>query len=222
MLILLFTAAEVQAGGRIAGIITLRGSPPDSAKLPVLSDLSVCGSPVLSEELVISKKGGIKNVVVTLRGPFETRKSYPIPSGGFVLDQKDCRFQPHVMIVAKDQALTVWNSDRILHNFHTLSRQNPPVSFSQPATVPSLTFVFSQPETFEVRCDLHDWMKAWIVVAEHPFYAVTDDEGRFFLSDVPAGEHRLTIWHEKLGTEMRTIRVREGEETRLEIKRSTP
>jgi hypothetical protein len=107
--------------------------------------------------------------------------------------------------------LAVLNSDGILHNFHTLSRLNPSRNLAQPKFARPLRVTFEQPEVVQVKCDLHGegFMRAWIVVASHPYYALTDEEGQFRLPDVPRGPHILEVWHEALGT--RRLPVTAGE-----------
>lgn len=216
--ILLFLSGETWAGGQVSGVVTYQGVFPPLKKSTVTMDTQTCGNQVLSEELVIGKKRGIKNAVAYLRGPIEGARTYTVPPGGFVMDQKGCRFEPHIKVVGAGAPLDILNTDQILHNFHTFSRLNPEVNKAQPRSLPKISLVFHRPEIFEVRCDVHDWMHAWIVVAEHPYYSVTDDEGRFRLTDLPAGDYTLNLWHETLGTRGKRIQVREGEETKVEFK----
>lgn len=173
---------------------------------------------MVAEDLLIGKKGGVKNAVVYLRGPVIGGRSFDLPTRAPTIDQKGCRFEPHVRIVAVGSNLDLLNSDQILHNFHTYSRTNPSLNKTQPKSLPKMTLTFERPEIFEVRCDIHDWMQAWLVVADHPYYTVTDEEGRFQLTDVPAGDYTLSLWHESLGTRSKRLRVTEGEETKIEFK----
>lgn len=216
--VFLISAGNSWGGGSVSGIVTYQGIPPSGMKKSVGLDVETCGKQVPSEDLVIGKKGGIKNVVVFLKGPVAGARGFSGPEGGFVIDQKNCRFEPHVVIVPAGKSLEVLNSDGILHNFHTYSLSNRPINRAQPSSLPKMTLSFDRPEIFEVRCDVHDWMRAWIVVAEHPYYVLTDEEGRFQLTDVPAGDYTLSLWHEALGRQSRRIVVREGEGARGDFK----
>jgi hypothetical protein len=100
------------------------------------------------------------------------------------------------------------NTDRLLHNLHSNSTGNPTFNRTQPRgrTIP---LVFKKAEIIRVDCDLHPWMRAWVVVAEHPFYAVTNDQGEFMLDNVPPGEYTLQLWQESLGTVTQDVTVRD-------------
>ena len=97
------------------------------------------------------------------------------------------------------------NNDRLLHNLHSASTSNAVFNRTQPKgrTIP---IEFRKPEIIRIDCDLHPWMRAWVVVAEHPFYAVTDERGEFVLANVPPGQYTLHVWQESLGTAGTTCR----------------
>jgi hypothetical protein len=98
------------------------------------------------------------------------------------------------------------NSDRLLHNLHGAPKENSPFNRTQPTgrTVP---ITFAKPEIIRIDCDLHSWMRGWVVVVDHPFYAVTDGAGRFKLDNVPPGQYTLQVWHERLGRRTSTVSV---------------
>ncbi len=206
------------AGGSLSGIVTYQGQLPPLKKSAVTIDSHVCGKESKSEGLVVGKRGGVKNTVIYILGPVVGAKVFPEGPGGFVVNQMNCRFEPHVVIVGRESPLTVRNSDNILHNFHTYSRSNPALNKAQPRSMLEMTLKFERPEIFEVRCDVHDWMQGWVVVADHPYYAVTDDEGKFRLTDIPAGDYTLSLWHESLGSQSKRIQVVEGEEAKVDYK----
>jgi hypothetical protein len=109
------------------------------------------------------------------------------------------------------------NNDRLLHNLHAGSpRENPAFNRTQPKgrTIP---IVFKRPEIIRVDCDLHPWMRAWVVVAEHPFYALTNDQGEFTLANVPAGQYTLQVWQESLGTVARAVIVTDAAATTVTV-----
>jgi len=186
--------------GAIAGTVRLAGEAPPAKVLQPRGDHAVCGSePRPSEALVVSASGGVRNAVVFIgheRLPgWRSRTTFRI-------DQRRCTFVPHVLIVPPGSTVEITNSDGILHNFHTVSRLNPPMNLGQPGKAKPLRLTFERPEVVQVKCDVHGegLMRGWIVVAEHPYYALTDDEGKFRLPDVPPGPHTLEVWHEVLGT----------------------
>jgi hypothetical protein len=114
------------------------------------------------------------------------------------MDQKECVFIPRIVIVPPGGTVEFLNSDRLLHNLHSVSRENMSFNRTQPKgrTIP---ISFGKPEIVRIDCDLHSWMRGWVVVASHPFYALTDAQGRFKLDNVPAGQYTVRVWHERLG-----------------------
>jgi hypothetical protein len=122
------------------------------------------------------------------------------------MDQKECVFVPRVMVVPAGGTVEFLNSDRLLHNLHSVSKDNAVFNRTQPKgrTIP---IVFKRPEIVRIDGDLHPWMRAWVVVAEHPFYAVTNDRGEFALENVPPGTYTLQVWHESLGVVKKDVAV---------------
>lgn len=184
-------------------------------KVPVTKDKEVCGVSVEDESLVVGKEDGLRWVVVSLAG---------MPAKGHslerevVLDQKGCHFQPHVVIVGIGHELKILNPDGILHNFHAYSKINPPINIAQPKFKKVIRVKFENAETFRAGCDVHNWMSGWIVVAEHPFYAVTGGNGEFRIENIPAGKYRLKLWHETLGEKYLDVEVEAGKETKVDFK----
>ena len=104
------------------------------------------------------------------------------------------------------------NSDRLLHNLHSAGTENPTFNRTQPKgrTIP---IAFRKAEIVRIDCDLHPWMRAWVVVAEHPFYVITDEQGAFTLANVPPGKHTVQVWHETLGVVKKEVTVPENQAT---------
>ena len=187
-----------------------------AATLEVTKDTAVCGATAkLATDLVVGPSGGLQYAVVSLRGIAAGKPFDPAPP---TLDQRGCEYAPHVIIVPAGRELTILNSDGVLHNIHTASLHpdaaaNPTVNRAQPKFKTSMTETFSAPEILRATCDVHGWMKGWIVVADHPYYAVTDAQGRFALSDVPPGDYQLHVWHETLGELTQPVSVAPGATT---------
>jgi plastocyanin len=131
------------------------------------------------------------------------------------MDQKGCVFVPRVVLVPAGGTVEFLNSDRLLHNLHSTSQDNPTFNRTQPRgrVIP---IAFARPEIIRVNCDLHSWMRGWVVVADHPFYAMSDDNGEFALSGVPPGKYTLQIWQESLGISSQDVTVT-GDEARVTV-----
>lgn len=134
-----------------------------------------------------------------------------------VIDQNGCRFIPHVAVVPERRPVRILNSDGILHNVHTYAKFNAPLNKAMQATVKKMDVTFKRRERILMRCDIHKWMRGWIIVAEHPYYAVTGEEGTFRLKNVPPGTYTVEVWHETLGKLKQKITVKADKESRLEF-----
>jgi plastocyanin len=181
----------------IKGNVRYIGAPVEKKKTSVTIDQYVCGKEKEPEDLLLSSNNGIRNAVVSLQNIPAGAKwegSYPAAK----TDQKQCSFIPRVVIVPVGGSVEFLNSDRLLHNVRSLGKENPPFNRAQPHAR-SISFTFKRPEILRVDCDLHSWMRGWVVVAEHPFYAVTNEQGEFTLENVPAGKYTLQVWQETLG-----------------------
>jgi plastocyanin len=197
-------AARPAAAGSLRGVVTMTGAVVQK-KLPVTIDQYVCGKEKPSEELVVNPQGGVKNAVVWLQTP-PPGATWPAAPVKVEMDQKACVFVPRVVIVPAGGTVEFLNSDRLLHNLHSASKDNPTFNRTQPRGR-AIPVSFSKPEIVQVNCDLHSWMRSWVVVADHPFYALTNDAGEFVLPNVPPGKYVLQIWQESLGVTSRDVTV---------------
>jgi len=201
-----YTTIPVVAGGTVSGTVTYSGTAPVPKKLEVTKDVAVCGKEGHVDESLICTNKCIKDVVVSIKG-IKQGKAMEALGASFVLDQKVCTYKPHVLVVPINKPLKILNSDGILHNIHSYGKKNPPKNIAQPKFKREITETFAQPEAIPVKCDVHGWMSAWIIAVDHPYYAVTDANGKFTIADVPAGTYTLEFWQEKLGVQTRQITV---------------
>lgn len=205
-----YQVASVTNGGTIKGTVTFAGAVPLQQKLEVTKDVNVCGKVEhYKEDLLVASNKGIANVVVSITN-IAQGKSIEALGENFELDQKGCTFLPHVTMVPIDKELAILNDDGILHNIHTYSEKNAPINIAQPGFKKRITKTFAEPEIVRVACDVHNWMGAYIVVIDQPYYAITDEKGNFELTDVPAGTYTLQYWQETLGTQTVEVTVPEG------------
>jgi plastocyanin len=189
--------ANLARAETIKGNIRYVGAPIEKKKTAVTIDQYVCGKEKEPEDLLLSSNNGVRNAVVSLQNvPPGAKRDWNFPAAK--MDQKECSFMPRVVIVPAGGTVEFLNSDRLLHNVRSAGKENPPFNRAQPHAR-SISFAFKQPELLRVDCDLHSWMRGWVVVAEHPFYAVTNEQGEFTLENVPRGKYTLQVWQESLG-----------------------
>ena len=125
-----------------------------------------------------------------------------IPSEPAVLDQQGCIYVPHVFGMMAGQELLIKNSDATLHNIHSMPKVNKEFNFAMPKVVKKkkASFAKSEPDPFYIKCDVHPWMKTWVLVSDHPYYAVTDKSGNFSIDNIPPGTYEVVCWQEKFGS----------------------
>ncbi len=186
----------------IAGRITFDGAVP--APTPI-GNAEFCGE-VMSETVVVGDEDGLANVLVYLDG---APSSSGVDQPAALLDQDRCRFVPHVLAVQIGQPLNVVNGDPMRHNVHYKPARNEHVNLAFETGGMQKTVSFTVPEErpTTIKCDIHPWMTAYIGVFSHPFFAVTDERGRYEIARVPAGEYELVAWHEIFGEKREAIVV---------------
>jgi len=197
-------SASVVAAGTIKGAVRFTGAAAGAKTMRITVDHAVCGSIKDADDLVISADKGIRNAVVSLVTAPPNAQWRPGPR--VQMDQKQCVFVPRIVVVPVGGTVEFLNTDRLLHNIHSVATDNAPFNRTQPKgrTIP---IVFRRPEIVRIDCDLHPWMRAWVVVAEHPFYGITNDQGEFTLPNVPPGKYVLQTWHETLGIVKKEVTV---------------
>ena len=205
-------AATSVSAATLKGNVRYAGARVEKKTVPVTIDQYLCGKEKEAGDLVLSSTSGIRNVVVSLHGVPAGSKA-PANGAPVKMDQKQCVFVPRVVVVPVGGTVEFLNSDRLLHNVRGSGKENPPFNRAQPHAR-TISIVFKSPEILRVDCDLHSWMRGWIVVAEHPFYAVTNEEGEFVFENVPPGKYKLQAWQETLGRASQEVTVAgEGTQT---------
>lgn len=195
VLALLLIPAAARAQGTVVGLVKLRGAPPRLPALKVTKDASVCGADKPDESVVVGKGGALANVVVSLRAPRPATPPPPTPNAA--VDQRGCRYQPHVQAVTTGTALALVNSDAVLHNVHGSAGPVQVFNLAMPIRNQRVPTRLMRPGLVRLQCDAgHTWMAAWVYVFEHPWFAVTGPDGKFEIRDVPAGHYTVEYWHE--------------------------
>ena len=159
------------------------------------------------------KDGGLADVFVYVKSGLTG--SYQPPAEAVVFDQRGCEYAPHIVAIQSGQPLKIRNSDDTLHNIHPRPTVNAEFNIGQPRKGMEITKTFDKKEImFPVGCDVHPWMRGYISVLDHPFYAVTTEDGIFEIEGLPAGEYEIEAYHAKLRTISKRITIKAGESTK--------
>jgi len=201
--------------GEISGKISFEGKTPRMKKLKLEAD-PICVSnnevPPAAEWLIVDKSGGVKNMIVSVKEGLSG--SHNLPSEKAVLDQQGCVYRPHVLAVMAGQVVDILNNDGIMHNVHALPKINREFNKAMPKFKKKITTQFEKSEKpFKIKCDVHPWMISYIGVFDHPYFAVTGDDGTYSISGLSSGEYVIEAWHERLGTQTATVTVGDGTTT---------
>lgn len=169
-----------------------------------------------TEKVIVNKDGTLRNVIVYVKKGLEGT-SFEVPATPAAINQDGCVYKPHVLAMMKGQKLTITNSDDTLHNIHGLCKKNNEFNFGQPKQGMTKTLDFAQVEAFKVKCDVHPWMGAYIMILDHPKHDATGKDGLFSIDGLPPGEYVIAAWHEELGEVTQTVVVSEGETKEIEV-----
>jgi plastocyanin len=199
------------AASSITGTITFAGKVPNLKPLSMDADPACAkkhSAPVPSEALVLGSGNTMGNIMVYVSKGLPAGKTWPAPKTPVTLDQKGCQYLPHVQGIMVGQAYRILNSDGILHNVHALPKINPSFNRPMPATVKESTATFNKPEPmFQIKCDVHPWMTAYVGAFTHPFFSVTSTDGKFTISGLEPGTYEITAWHERMGVQTASVTV---------------
>lgn len=196
--------AAAEEWGTLKGKFVLGGDVAGPTPLTVDKDVEVCGKhKLVGEELVVGADKAVANVVVFVRDKdvkVKPELAAAAAAAKPVLDNHNCRFEPHVLFVQTGQEFVIKNSDTAGHNSNIATVKNAPSNELIPAGG-QVTKKFTADEAVpaQVTCNIHPWMKGWLVVRDNPYAAVSKADGSFEIADLPAGEVELVFWHEKKG-----------------------
>ena len=201
----------------VLGRVRFLGTPP---AMKVLDDKCYPGAePVRDESVLVDDGGGLANVLVHLDGGPAVDGATLFPP---VLDQKNCRYVPHVIGVTVNQPLTVRSDDPVFHNVHYDPVGGPAENLTFESKGQARTARFATPQIVRARCDVHPWMNAYIGVLPNPLFAVTGTGGGFSIKAVPAGDYTLIAWHERYGEVRRPVHVDAGGTVKIDLEYAPP
>lgn len=188
--------------GTITGTVKFEGTPPDIKPYVVPSSFTGCGKEKSMDRLVIGSDSGVSNAVIYIEGL--KKKAGRGSPAKYVIDQKDCQYSPHVLVVGEGNAFTVENSDQMFHNVHGYVEATNATAFNIAEPIKGMKTVqrVRTPGMYLLRCDVHPWMNAYVYVAGNAYATTTDSDGAFTLSGVPPGKYKLVMWHEGWETQL--------------------
>jgi plastocyanin len=212
-----FTTAT--SGAIVRGIVKFEGTLPKPKPINMASDPSCAQqhpSPVFTQELMADSKGDLQNVVVFVSDGLGDR-SFDPPSQPVEMKQKGCMYEPHVLALQANQPVEVTNNDPTTHNIHPQPANNREWN---KAEVPGSKIEESFPRqeiAIPVKCNVHPWMRGYVAVFKHPFFAVTGKDGSFALNNLPPGTYTIQAWHEKLGTSTQKVTIGANESKNIDF-----
>jgi plastocyanin len=217
---------DTATAGSIKGVVTLDGAAPKNEAIKMNAD-PVCvrenKTPQFQETYLVGSDGkSFANVFVYVKDGLGNYV-FDTPTEPAKIDQKECRYHPHVFGMRVGQPLEIINSDPTLHNIHAMPKANSEFNNGQPIQGMKMTHTFDKPEVMvPFKCDVHGWMNAYVGVLPHPYFAVTKDDGKFELPNLPPGTYTIEAWQEKLGpmTQSVTIAAKETKEITFAFKPS--
>ncbi|HLG53904.1 MAG TPA: hypothetical protein VI485_01150 [Vicinamibacterales bacterium] len=201
-------AAPLPGDSVITGSVKFEGTAPTPRVVRMDSDpLCMVEGPGTSEVLVVGPGNGVQNTFVYVKDGLGDR-TFPAPQTPVVLDQRGCKYTPHVFGAQVGQPVTIVNSDPTLHNIHAVPKANAEFNFGQAMKGMKTTRTFDKPEVMvPFRCDVHGWMASYGGILSHPFFAVSNADGSFQIKGLPAGTYTIEAWHERLGTQTQKVTV---------------
>jgi len=201
--------------GNVTGTVAFEGTAPRNEPIKMNADpvcLKEAKGPQAQETYTVGSDGKtLGNVFVYVKDGLGNYV-FDTPTESQKIDQKECRYHPHVFGLRVGQPLEIINSDPTLHNIHATPKDNSEFNTGQPVQGMKTTHTFTKREVMvPFKCDVHGWMNAYVGVLDHPYFAVTNDAGKFELNKLPAGTYTIEAWHEKLGAQTQSVTLADSE-----------
>ena len=209
-----YEEGAVENGGSITGTVVYQGNVPMRKIIPT-KDTEVCGGIRDEPEIVVDAAKGVKDAVVYL-AKVDKGKAWPAPEGPPKLNNEKCIFEPHVQVIPSGN-LVVTNKDPVLHNTHGFYGKRTAFNLALPNQGQEIEVELKRDGTVRIECDAHGWMLGWVYVVENPYYAVTAEDGKFTIGDVPPGDYTLIAAHEFTGPLEIPVTVKAGESSEVPI-----
>jgi hypothetical protein len=212
-----YEVVAVTNGGTIDGVVTLSGAAPTEAPIKVTKNQDYCGQSIPDPAYTVDSSGGLANVIVYLK---DVAKGKAASTEPLALVNAKCMFSPRAQGAMLSQQIKISSEDTVLHNTHPQNAETNATIFN--VALPFKGFSVTKPlpnmpMMIKVKCDAHEWMHAWILELEHPYYATTTADGHFIIKDVPPGTYTLAVWHEVAGEKSAPVVVAAGQTVKPKI-----
>jgi plastocyanin len=210
-------AAAPSSPGTLNGKVTYEGTPKKFRPIDMSAEPNCAkfySSAPMPDVSITGPANSLQNVIVYISaGAPDEHFTGPVVQ----LDQRGCRYAPHVLTVQAGQEIWVKNDDTVTHSIHPLAHINAEWNRSQPPGTPPVVIRYDQPEFIKVKCELHPWMRGVVAVFKNSHHAITDSTGAFTLADLPPGKYTVTAWHELYGSQTKELVVTPGEKKSLDF-----
>ncbi len=215
-----FFRVDPNTAGSVSGTVRYSGSRPPRQLVNMSSDpacVETHHGKAYDESLVTAPNGALANAFVYIKKGLEG-KSFEVPASPVTIDQSGCWFHPRVLGIQTNQVLEIVNSDPVTHNIHPMAEVNREWNHSQGSGDAPLHRKFLKPEVMiRVKCNIHSWMHAYIGVLDHPYFAVTQQDGTFEIKNLPPGTYTLALWQEDMGEQEQQITIPPKNNTAVDL-----
>jgi len=212
-----YQVVTVTNGGTIDGYVTLSGTVPTGATLKVTKNQDVCGSTIADPTYSVGRAGGLQNVIVYLKG-ITSGKAAPDATPSLVDDH--CMTSPRVQGAMVGEQVRISSNDTILHNAHAVHAESNATIYNIALPFQGVSVIKPLPDgpgLIKIKSDAQEWMHAWIMELDHPYFATTGADGHFTIKDVPPGTYTLAVWHELAGEKSAPVVVAAGQTVKSKI-----
>jgi plastocyanin len=197
---------DAATAGSVSGVVSFKGAAPKTKPLDMTADPGCPTTPQPSDAVLVNN-GKLANVFIYVKEGLP-QGNFAVPAEPVTLDQKGCRYSPHMLGIVAGQPLKITNTDTADHNIHDMPGKNQAFNESQMPTDKPITKTFPTAEMMiPVQCNQHPWMRAYINVMTHPYFAVSAADGRYTIKNLPPGEYTLVAVHEKFGEQTMKVKV---------------
>jgi plastocyanin len=208
-------APQADEGASISGRVKMKGEIPKRRKIATNADPKCAAmhpGDLLSDDYVLDAAGNVQYALIYVKDGLGDQK-FTTPKAPIVVEQKGCRFEPHVVGVMVGQELMFRNQDDLMHIVHVTPKDNREFGFSQAKRGEERPKTFTTKEKIRLFCEIHPWMECWIHVLDHPFSVASGPDGKFKLKGLPPGKYTIEAWHEKFKPVTQEIEIK-GKESK--------